>query len=55
MKQLEEGQIVFGITFFSWACLSGSLQLLTGWLPDLENLEIGPGGLEKQVFFSGKP
>ena len=29
-----------------------------GWLPDLENLEIRPGGLgnlEKQVFFSGKP
>ena len=31
---------------------------ITGWLPDLENLEIRPGGLEnleKQVFFSGKP
>lgn len=30
----------------------------SGWLPDLENLEIRPGGfenLEKQVFFSGKP
>ena len=42
----------------SWKVLKFNFCPGTGWLLNLENLKIRPGGLvtlEKQVFFSGTP